>query len=140
MTAQTPHRSDGKGEALATAGQEPPWLATRSHVAASQTIYDAAKISPRDQLVIAAQGQTVMAWDIATGAQSFTPTFPGVIGSPAPYWPGEVLDVRACCAACAPAAWPGQGPGSTRSPKRQSQVEVIARGAGGYKISAVTGA
>jgi WD40 repeat protein len=50
-------------------------------VAASQTIFDAVEISPRDQLVIAAQGQTVMAWDIATGAQSFTLTFPGVIGA-----------------------------------------------------------
>jgi WD40 repeat protein len=51
------------------------------HVAASQTIFDAVEISPRDQLVIAAQGQTVMAWDIATGAQSFNHTFPGVIGA-----------------------------------------------------------
>ena len=51
------------------------------HVAASQTIYDAVEISPRDELVIAAQGQTVTAWDIATGAQLFTLMFPGVIGA-----------------------------------------------------------
>jgi WD40 repeat protein len=51
------------------------------HVARSQTICDAVEISPRDEMVLAAQGQTVTAWDIATGARSFTLTFPGVIGA-----------------------------------------------------------
>ena len=51
------------------------------HVAPSQTICNAVEISPRDEIVFLAHGRTVTAWDIATGAQSFTLTFPGVIGA-----------------------------------------------------------